>query len=126
MKWKRMAVLLFVLLIRLPSNAGDVNQDLIDAAKNGDTAAVKALLASGADPNSNARADGWTVLMFAAKKGHTAAVDSLLAAGADVNAKDSSGWAALMWAVLVRDQTPVRNRAARQITGQVFQHVVRA
>ena len=53
-----MAVLLFVLLIRLPSNAGDVNQDLIDAAKNGDTAAVKALLANGADPNPNARADG--------------------------------------------------------------------
>ncbi len=78
--------------------AGDVNQDLIDAAKNGDTAAVKALLANGADPNAKAGRVGWTVLMVAAMKGHTAAVETLLGAGADVNAKDKDGWAALMWA----------------------------
>ncbi len=98
MKWKQMAVLLFALLIRLPSNAGDVNQDLIDAAKNGDTTAIKALLANGADPNAKAGRVGWTVLMVAAMKGHTAAVETLLGAGADVNAKDKDGWAALMWA----------------------------
>ena len=90
-----MAVLLFALLIRLPSNAGDVNQDLIEAAKKGDTGAVEALLAAGADVNAKNPYD-WTALMRAAANGHAATVQALLEAGADINTQDKSGFTALM------------------------------
>ncbi len=73
----RIAVSLIALLISFLANAGDIDQNLIDAAKNGDTAAVKVLLANCADPNTKAGRVGWTVLMFAAMKGHTAAVQTL-------------------------------------------------
>ena len=60
----RTAVLLIALLIPLLANAGDVNQDLIEAAKQGDPSAVKALLAKGADVNAKDE-DGRTALMTA-------------------------------------------------------------
>ena len=95
-----MAVLLFALLIRLPSNAGDVNQDLIEAAKKGDTGAVEALLAAGADVNAktNSGFTAFTALMWTARFGNVATVQALLDAGAHVHAKDRQGGSALMYA----------------------------
>jgi outer membrane protein assembly factor BamB len=63
-------------------------EDLWEAAKKGDVAAVKALLAKGVDVN--AKTDyGATALHFAADKGHVEVVKVLLQHKADVNAKDT-------------------------------------
>ncbi len=60
------------------------------AARDGTTAAVKALIAAGA--NVNATTDsGFTALHWAARNGHANVVKVLMAAGADVNSKDQMG-----------------------------------
>ncbi len=79
--------------------AGEINEDLITAAKKGDVASVKALLARGADVNAKSQY-GATSLSFAADKGHLEVVKALLDNGADLNVKDKFyqetpiGWAA--------------------------------
>ncbi len=61
--------------------------DLVAAARSGDGAAVRALLAAGADP-AVTYGDGTTALHWAAHRDAHAMVTDLLAAGADVNAGD--------------------------------------
>ena len=61
---------------------------LMYAALYGDTALVKRLLTSGADPNAS-NAAGATALMWAVP--HTDRMDLLVAAGADVNARSQDG-----------------------------------
>ena len=56
-------------------------------ARAGDPAAVRALLAAGADPNVTEPSRGQTALMWAAAEGNTAAVKMLLEFGANVNAR---------------------------------------
>jgi len=68
--------------------AQSVNEDLLDAAKRGDSAAVKSLLAKGADVNARTRYNQ-TPLMLAADKGHTEIVKLLVEANADVNVTDT-------------------------------------
>ena len=63
---------------------------LVDAAARQDTAAVRALLAAGADANTP-RADGATALLWAAHWDDHEAAGLLLAAGADPNAADDDG-----------------------------------
>lgn len=58
--------------------------DLISAAKNGDTALVKELLEQGADPNE-ADYDGWTALMSAVDHNNAEMVNALLDADANPN-----------------------------------------
>ncbi len=70
---------------------------LWQAAEDGHTHRVKALIAKGADPDIKDR-NGQTVLMCAASWGHTETVQALLAAGADVNAEAYNGVTALMCA----------------------------
>lgn len=60
---------------------------VVEAAKRGDTAAVVALLAEGADPDSHDR-HGNTALTFAARDGHFDMADALIAAGATVDWQD--------------------------------------
>jgi serine/threonine-protein phosphatase 6 regulatory ankyrin repeat subunit B len=74
-----------------------VDQALINAARNGNGAAVTAALAAGADVNTRDN-DGNTALIYAAWNGHTATVTQLLAAGADVNARGNDGNTALIYA----------------------------
>lgn len=69
------------------------------AAADGRTDVVEAMLASGTDANLANEGGNMTALMRA-KEDST--VDALLAAGADVNLRDNSGHTALMWAVLFR------------------------
>jgi ankyrin repeat protein len=94
MQFTRQVALLVLLCTPLLANAGDINQDLTEAAQKGDTATVKALLAKGADINALGK-EGGTALVEAARNGHTDTVRALLAAGADVNAKDKDGRTAL-------------------------------
>ncbi len=72
---------------------------LIRAAAAGDTAAVHALLAQGADVNATNRA-GETALMFAAENGHVNTGLALLAAASAVEARNTFGETALMYAAL--------------------------
>lgn len=81
------------------ASAQDLNEALFAAARKGDAAAVKALLAKGVDVNAKA-AYGATALSFACDKGHTEVVKVLLAHKADVNVKDTFYKATpLTWAV---------------------------
>jgi ankyrin repeat protein len=64
------------------------NEALLAAAKQGELAAVKELLAKNADVNAKTRYN-LTPLMLAAEKGHLEVVKVLLAAGADLNVVDS-------------------------------------
>jgi len=78
--------------------AGEKEDALLAAVRKGDAAAVKSLLASGADANAKYRYDR-SILSFAADRGNTEIVKALLDAGADVNAEDSFYHAsALDWA----------------------------
>jgi ankyrin repeat protein len=80
-----------VLLLSLPpSTAGaeDLNEELLAAARRSDVAAVKALLAKGADANAKSSYDV-TAISFAADRGSLEIVQTLLEHGADVNAKDN-------------------------------------
>ena len=64
------------------------NEALWEAARAGDTAAITAALAKGADVNAKARYDV-TALIFAAGSGRLEAVKLLVARGANVNAQDT-------------------------------------
>lgn len=122
------AFLLLTLSLISPAYPQDINSELIEAAKNGQTGKVQSLLKAGADPNArnifgltalmqgsqvdtaqalldggadvNAkhREHGGTALDGAALNGYTDKVQVLLARGADVNAKDNYGVTALMLA----------------------------
>lgn len=65
-----------------------LNEDLINAAKRGELAKVKELLARGAEVNAKTRYNQ-TPLMLAAQQGHTEVVKVLLEAKADPDVMDS-------------------------------------
>ncbi|HTJ42566.1 MAG TPA: ankyrin repeat domain-containing protein [Kofleriaceae bacterium] len=68
---------------------------LLGAVNRGETAKVKKLLASGADPDSHDTAGG-TAISIAANVGALAIVKLLVAAHADVDAADQNGYTPLM------------------------------
>lgn len=92
--------ILLALLIPIPAFAQDINSQLIEAAKNGQTEKVRALLKGGADVNAKNKVKGTTGLIYAVVAGHTDTVKILLDAGADVNAKNEDGLTATMAAAL--------------------------
>ena len=75
----------------------DINEDLIEAAKNGRTDEVRNLLDAGAEVNAEGE-HGETALMWATENGHFEVGRVLLNAGADVNARSEAGLTALMGA----------------------------
>ncbi len=82
---------LVAVLVMLPwvgnaTAAPTLDQQLIEAARSSDVAAVKSLLDKGADVNPKDK-DGATPLMVAVQQGHLTVVNVLLARGADVNGK---------------------------------------
>ncbi len=79
---------------------------LLFAARSGDVASAKLLLAAGADPNDTAPA-GAGALAVATHSGHGALAALLLAAGADANAA-GAGYAPLHAAILRGDAGLVR------------------
>ncbi|MEJ2085110.1 MAG: ankyrin repeat domain-containing protein [Acidobacteriota bacterium] len=76
---------------------GPREQALMEAAFNGDLAAVRDLVSAGADFHAG-DADRRTALMWAAFNGHTEVVAFLLDKDAALDAKDSNGRTALMYA----------------------------
>lgn len=81
---------IMLMLFLLPGMlvAQSLDEELLAAAKKGDAAAVKTLLAKGAPVNAKTRYNQ-TPLMFAAERGHLEVVKQLIDAGADLNARDS-------------------------------------
>lgn len=82
---------LIVILLRWT----DLNSDLLDAARQGNTATVESLLRQGADVNATDD-HGVTALMYAVVNGHTSTVRALIDAGADVNKALNSGKSTLI------------------------------
>jgi hypothetical protein len=77
----------------------ELNDQLFEAVRKGDAAAVTALLDKGADVNAKFRY-GATALFKAAERGHVDVVKVLLARGADVDIKDTFyGTTAMSWAL---------------------------
>ena len=74
-----------------------VNEDFLEAARQGDLTAVKSFIASGVSVNAMVK-NGATALMAAAWQGHKDVAEMLLAKGADVNVKAKNGVTALMLA----------------------------
>ena len=97
-------VLLVSLLAALPlQTAPDakqaLNDQLFEAVRKGDAAAVTAALDKGADVNAKFRY-GTTALFKAAERGHTEVVKILLDRGADAKVKDTFyGATAMTWAL---------------------------
>jgi ankyrin repeat protein len=86
-------VFLFSLLaLLLPQNTTnskqELNDQLYEAVRKGDAAAVTSLLDRGADVNAKFRY-GTTALFKAAERGHTEVARVLITRGADVNVKDT-------------------------------------
>ena len=94
------SAILILLLSLCPHAAyGDINAELLEAAKVGDTVKLKQLIDQGADVN--AKTDkGTTALMWAAYQDHVEFVKVLIDSGVDVNEKTKDGWTALMDAAI--------------------------
>lgn len=94
----RLFLSIIAFALPLTVHAQDLNEELWAAARQGDTLAVKAALAKGAEVNAKTRY-GATALSYAADRGFVEVIRVLLENGADVNAKDTFYNApALTWA----------------------------
>jgi ankyrin repeat protein len=118
---KTAAAVVFVTFVVTAAPAGA--SDIADAVQRRDTAAVRALLAKGADVNA-AQGDGGTALHWAAHWDDPELVDALIRAGANVNAANDYGVTALTLACTNRSAAVVErllaaraNPNAAQITG---------
>ena len=74
---------------------GSREENIIDAAKNGDHKKIEELIAQGGADLEAKDNQNRTALMRAAEKGYFEVVRILLDAGADVNTKDKFDWTAL-------------------------------
>jgi ankyrin repeat protein len=93
------ATVLFAAAAQAQSATSDKADQLSEAARKGDAAAVKKLLDEGVDVNTKFRYNR-TALSFAADRGNVDVVKLLIDRGADVNAKDTFYNAtALSWAI---------------------------
>jgi hypothetical protein len=82
-----------LLIFLIPGFAGDLGDDLLAAARKGQTQKVTALLEKGGNIET-ADKDGRTPLMLAAEHGHADTVKLLLERGAKAEARDHIGWTA--------------------------------
>jgi ankyrin repeat protein len=79
--------------------AGSVREvPLASAARHGDLAKIRSLIASGADSNALSGVNGWTPLLHAVHKNQLGSVSALIDGGADVNRHSSEGTTPLIMA----------------------------
>jgi uncharacterized protein len=71
---------------------------LMQAARRGNLATVRALLSKKANPNAKELNGGQTALMWALSQRHATVVQALIEAGADVHAASKTGFTPLMFA----------------------------
>jgi ankyrin repeat protein len=71
---------------------------LADAARAGDIANIRSLIAQGADPNEAAGQNRWSPLLHAIHKGQIHSIEALLDGGADINRLSGDGITPLMMA----------------------------
>ncbi|MDD5171250.1 MAG: ankyrin repeat domain-containing protein [Syntrophales bacterium] len=84
------SALLIILISIANTSAGDLEDKLVQAAREGRVDDVNALIAKGADVNGkdgNKKINKYSPLMVATENGHAEAVRVLLAKGADINYK---------------------------------------
>jgi ankyrin repeat protein len=94
-----MMSLAFILLLAAQTPEAARQEAYLDAVRNGDAAAVKAVLDQNVEVDAKFL-DDRTALSFAAERGRVEIVKMLLERGADVNAKDTSNNAtAMTWAL---------------------------
>jgi len=86
-----------IVLCSVMTCQSSLDQELIDAAVEGNTRRVEDLLNKGVNIEVRAR-DDWTALTIAAREGHYETVKLLLDRGAKVNAKEGGGHTSLFWA----------------------------
>ncbi len=99
---KKNLVILLVLFVLLNNSlAATPDDDILDAAINGDLPKAEAALKAGANVNAKSSDDyegEGTALMAASARGHLEIVQWLIANNADVNASDKYGHTALRMA----------------------------
>ena len=78
-----------------PSANDALDDELLSAAKTGDSALVENLLDRGADIEARDNNHGRTALMLASGRGEVVVVKTLLDHGADINARNKEGSTAL-------------------------------
>lgn len=104
---KKVLVSIFILAIVISlghlaagqAGSNSLNDQLIQAAKSGDTTAVRQLLDKGANIEASDK-DGKTALIRAAENSRIEAVQLLLAKGANIEARENDGSTALIEAVI--------------------------
>lgn len=96
-----------VLVTFLAAAAAD-GPPIVDAARNGDQAALRTLIAQGVDVNATA-GDGSTALLWASHRDLPESVDLLIRAGADVNRANDLG-ATPLWAACENGSVVVAER----------------
>ena len=84
----KLAIPMLAILLAASAQAATREEELLDAVRKGDAAAVKALLDQGVPVDTKYRYDR-TALSFAADRGHVEIVKVLLERGADPDAVDS-------------------------------------
>lgn len=87
----------------LPGRKPELNNQLLDAADQGDTETMSALLKLGADVDARFMC-GETPLMLAAVGDHVDAVKLLISHGADVKVTDNTGWNAKKHAEMQKNE----------------------
>jgi len=100
-------ILLFALFLPLLASGAGLSKELAAAARAGDLAKVKALIAQGADPNSFDD-HGFTPTSGAVFYGKKDVVKYLLQNGADVNKNSKDGSTALIQACFRENSTIVK------------------
>jgi hypothetical protein len=119
-------LLFAALLVGTPLWADDLNEELLAAVRKSNVAAVKELLAKGADANTKSPY-GQTPLFFACDRGNVEIVKMLLDKGVDVNAKDTFyNSTALSWAATKQNVEIVRlllDKGASDVDGVLMSGV---
>ena len=81
---------------------------LMQAARQGNLATVRALMTGGADPNAQEINGGQNALMWAISERHAAVTEELVRRGAEITARSKAGFNALMFAAQQGDADSAR------------------